>query len=59
MARKFLVPIGLLSATSDPTGHLAGEVYFNTTSGKIKIYDGDNWVDVNTDSVNELDGGTP
>jgi hypothetical protein len=59
MARKFLVPIGLLSSTTDPTGQLAGEVYFNTTSGKVKIYNGTNWVDVNTDSVNELDGGTP
>ena len=59
MARKFVVPLGLLASTSDPTGHTAGEMYFNTTSNKVKIYTGSAWVDVNTDSVNELDGGTP
>jgi len=59
MARSFLVPIGLLSAASDPTGHNVGEMYFNTTSHKVKIYNGSSWVDVNTDSVNAIDGGTP
>ena len=59
MARRYLVPIGLLSAASDPAGLLVGEMYFNTALGKVKIYDGATWVDVNTDSVNALDGGTP
>jgi hypothetical protein len=56
MARSFLVPIGLLSAASDPTGHTAGEMYFNTTSGTIKIYTGSVWEDANTTAI---DGGTP
>ena len=59
MSRRVLVPLGLLAATSDPTGYYVGEMYFNTTSNKVKIYTGATWVDVNTDSVNALDGGTP
>ena len=59
MARSFVVPIGLLATASDPTGHSVGEMYFNTTSNKVKIYTGSVWADVNTDSVNALDGGTP
>ena len=59
MSRKVLVPLGLLATTNDPTGHSVGEMYFNTTSNKVKIYTGTTWVDVNTDSVNSLDGGTP
>jgi hypothetical protein len=59
MSRKVLVPLGLLATTNDPTGHNVGEMYFNTTSSKVKIYTGSFWVDVNTDSVNVVDGGTP
>jgi len=59
MARSFLVPIGLLSSTSDPAGTSVGQMYFNTTDHKVKIYNGTSWVDVNTDSVNAIDGGTP
>jgi hypothetical protein len=33
----------ILSASSDPTG-TAGEVYFNTTSKRLRVYDGTDWV---------------
>ena len=59
MSRRVLVPLGLLASTDDPTGYHVGEMYFNTTSNKVKIYTGATWVDVNTYSVNALDGGTP
>lgn len=56
MARSYLVPVGLLSSASDPTGHLAGELYFNTESNSVRIYNGTSWEDANTTAI---DGGTP
>jgi hypothetical protein len=56
MARSYVVPLGLLASASDPTGHNAGDLYFNTTSGTVKIYTGSVWEDANTTVI---DGGTP
>jgi hypothetical protein len=44
MARKFVVPIGLLASATDPTGHNVGDTYFNTAISAIKIYDGVSWI---------------
>jgi hypothetical protein len=57
MARKFLVPIGLVSLSSDPAGTSAGQTYYNTTYGTIKTYDGTTWQSAG--SVTNMDGGTP
>ena len=53
MARKFLVPIGLVSLSSDPAGTSAGQTYYNTTSNKIRIYNGTSWIDAGV-SAQEL-----
>ena len=45
MARNYVVPLGLLSLASDPTGHSAGETYYNTTSNKVRVYNGASWQD--------------
>ena len=45
MARSYVVPLGLLHLTDDPTGHSAGDTYYNTVSSKIRVYDGTNWQD--------------
>ena len=45
MARNYVVPLGLLSLASDPTGHSAGETYYNTTSNKVRVYSGASWQD--------------
>ena len=45
MARSYVVPLGLLHLTNDPTGHAAGDTYYNTVSSKIRVYDGTNWND--------------
>lgn len=45
MSRRVLVPLGLLSLATDPTGSTVGDSYFNTVSGKIRIYDGEDWQD--------------
>lgn len=47
MSRKFLTPVGLLASASDPTGTFsAGDTYYNTTTKKVKTYNGTSWVDV-------------
>lgn len=48
-SKKFLQPINLLNAASDPISADTGDFYYNTTSEKIKIYDGVQW--------NEIGGG--
>ena len=58
MARKFLVPLGLLASSNDPTGHSAGDTYYNTTNKNIKIYDGSVWNSV-ADTITSINGGTP
>jgi hypothetical protein len=45
MSRRALVPLGLLSLATDPTGQYVGDSYYNTVSEKIRIYDGTNWQD--------------
>jgi len=44
-------PFGLLSATSDPTGTRAGQLYYNSNGQKIKFYDGTKWQDVSSTSI--------
>jgi len=57
MARKFVVPLGLLASAADPTGHNAGDVYFNTVIKAIKTYDGATWNSAG--SIATIDGGNP
>jgi hypothetical protein len=45
-SRKFLVPANLLNLAEDPATGTSGDIYFNTTSDKLKIYDGSTWVEV-------------
>lgn len=46
MSKSTLTPINLLSASADPTLPTlkTGDIYFNTTSGVFKIYNGTNWL---------------
>ena len=44
MSRKFKVPLGLLSLANDPSPGEIGDIYFNTTSQRIKVYSGTAWV---------------
>lgn len=45
-SRKFLQPLNLLNATADPSPAVQGDVYYNSTSDKIRFYDGSQWNDV-------------
>jgi len=48
MAKQFKTTIAPPSLTTDPTGSVAGEIYFNTTVGTLKIYNGSTWSAVGT-----------
>ena len=34
------------SSDSDPTSPGAGDVYYNSTDNKLKVYDSTDWVDI-------------
>jgi hypothetical protein len=51
MSRKFKSLLNLTTLTDDPITAIAGDVYFNTISKNIKIYNGLAWVDLTPGSV--------
>jgi hypothetical protein len=48
VARLFKTPIAPPALSSDPTGTTAGEIYYNTSSGVLKYYNGTTWQTVGT-----------
>lgn len=46
MSRQFKVPVNLVQLTTDPATALAGDIYFNSASSKIKFYSGTEWLEV-------------
>ncbi len=62
MSTKALVPLNVLAKGSEPVGQRAGDLYFDTTTLKLRIYDGSLWIDiVGTGGSGQLnvDGGRP
>ena len=47
--------IGVAIASSDPASGVAGDLYFNTSSSKLKVYDGTGWNEIGTGSTNTVD----
>ena len=43
MAKQFKTPIAPPALSSDPTGTVAGEIYYNTVSSALKIFNGSTW----------------
>ena len=43
MSKQFKTPIAPPALSSDPTGQVAGEIYYNTVSGGLKIFNGYTW----------------
>ena len=43
MAKKFLTPVVPPSLSSDPSGAVAGAIYYNTAVNSLKFYDGTTW----------------
>lgn len=50
ISRKFLQPLNLLNASADPSPAVKGDLYFNSSSNKIRFYDGSQWKDVGSGS---------
>lgn len=46
MSKKLKVPLGLLALATDPSLASAGDIYFNTVLKNIKVYDGENWIEL-------------
>lgn len=46
MSSKMKVPLNLLTIATDPSNAQEGDVYFNTITKNIKIYNGEIWVDL-------------
>jgi hypothetical protein len=46
MSKQFKVPVNLVQLTTDPSTALAGDIYFNSVSSKIKFYSGTEWLEV-------------
>lgn len=51
MSRKFKSLLNLTTLEADPVSGSAGDVYFNTISKNIKIYNGLNWIDLTPGST--------
>lgn len=43
MSRKFLSPINLVGSAADPVSGTAGDLYFNTGTNVVKVYNGTTW----------------
>jgi hypothetical protein len=55
MSRRFLTPVNLLHVATDPAVATEGDIYYNTTYDKIRVYIGDSWSDVGGSSIEVSD----
>jgi len=46
VSRPFLTPINLLNEAADPATGTVGDLYFNTTSNTVKVYNGTAWTTI-------------
>jgi len=62
MSTKALVPLNVLAKGREPVGQRAGDLYFDTSTLKLRIYDGTLWIDIvgtGGSSQLQVDGGRP
>ena len=61
MSKRHLVPINIFSSSAEPTGRFAGDAYFDSISGSLKIYNGSVWLEflptLATEEILYIDGG--
>ena len=57
MAKQFLSGLRLANLASDPQSGSEGELYFNTTSKRLKIYSNDSWSEVEGSGSASSGGG--
>ena len=46
MSRKMVVPLNLLTMSTDPASAIEGDVYFNVLTKNIRIYNGTSWLEL-------------
>ena len=46
MSRQFKVPLNLARLATDPVSASIGDIYFNTTGSKIRLYTSTGWTDI-------------
>ena len=51
MTRKMLVPLNLLTMTSDPELGIEGDIYFNVLSKNLRINNGSEWIELTPPST--------
>lgn len=45
-SKQFKVPINLVNLTSDPSGGIEGDIYWNSADNKLRVYYDGSWYDV-------------
>ena len=58
MSKKALVPVNVLASSVQPTGQHAGDLYFDTESESLKLFDGVRWIEFLA-VIPGIDGGVP
>ncbi len=48
MARRILTTQRIVNLSTDPASGFSGEVYYNSTSNKLRFYNGTAWADVSS-----------
>lgn len=63
MSKKALVPINILAVGTQPVGKYAGDIYFDTITSTLRVFDGTVWIEImggNTSTPTlQIDGGAP
>jgi hypothetical protein len=59
MSKKAYVPVNVLARSSAPVGVNEGDVYVDTATWSLKIYNGTTWVSQKVESYGFADGGSP
>ncbi|NDB59457.1 hypothetical protein EB001_13550 [bacterium] len=54
MSVKRLVPLNAAELSSNPSSGRIGDIYYNTTSSELRIYNGTEWIAVQTGLTDHL-----
>lgn len=58
MSKRALVPLNVLAVGSEPTGRYVGDLYYNTDTRNVYVFDGIQWLEIlSSPSANILEGG--
>lgn len=58
MSKRALVPVNVLASGVQPTGQYAGDLYFDTETETLKLFNGVIWLEFAA-TAQPIDGGLP